>query len=230
MKLTVLACLGAALALVSGPAYALDLSGGASATSENVWRGYSVSGGEPGFNANIHASEGIFYVNLSGQTRSQLASFTSFDMTSTLGVRTELIDGVTVDGGVSYSKFFGSFIPGTDFLEMHLGAEVETGLVDVAVTGRFSPDYIFSTGDNWRVEGVVSRDFDGPLETTITPFAKAAHNTGAANYQDFGAGLRVSKGPIYLQGEYSDTKGLGLGGFAAVFADARAVVSLGVEL
>ncbi len=230
MKYTVLGLFAATLALLSGPAYAVDLSGNASVASECVWRGYSVSGGEPCFTGKIQANQGALYVSVEGRNRSQLASFTSFDMASTIGVRTEILDGVTIDGGVSYTKFFGSFVPGADFLEVHLGAEVETNIVDVAVTGYFSPDYIFSTGDNWRVEGELSRDFNGPFDMTVTPFARAAHNTGAANYQDFGAGLRIAKGPVYLEGAYSDTKGLFLGGFAAAFADSRAVVTLGVEL
>ena len=233
----VLLLIAAAIVLVTAfatrpvKAEGLDFSAGITGASERIFRGYSVTGGQPGVEAWAEADYKGFYVQVLGGNRSYDAAFSDFEVAGTAGFRHDLL-GILFDAGATYTYFGGALndcLPNPDYFEFHLAAATEIAGFNVAAAARYSPDFIFSTGDYWRYEGGLSHAIPLGFDfADFSIFANVGHNNSQfGDWQDFKAGVQADRGPFFLRASYSTTNDFPIGGWIGANADGRVLFEVG---
>ncbi|MBA2127269.1 hypothetical protein DLM45_13700 [Hyphomicrobium methylovorum] len=214
------------------------------ATSDYIFRGISLTNGDPAFQPSIELRYGIAYVGLWGSNIDGAAR--PFEMDVTAGIR-PVTGPVSWDIGVLWYTYPDSKIAGDlDYVEFKVAASITpvTNLT-MGVTGYFTPNQGFAYPETETIEGNVS--YQLPQFAMFTPtiggivgYSTSSRNSdwadgaflGQKDYTYWNAGLKLAVDKFFMDFRYWDTNigQTASNGFDNGNADSRFVFSAGVSL
>jgi len=190
--------------------YAITIGG----TSDYVFRGFSQSDENPAFQAAVDIGYGIFYAGAWGSGIDfEFGGSAEVDLYA--GIK-PVLGPVTFDAGVIYYSYPDQGGPlNVDYVELKLGASVTpiTNL-SLGVTGYWSPEYTFETGEVWTVEGYAG--YTLPQFGIFTPTISGLYGyeegeedfeafNGFDSYSYWNAGLALAVEKFTFDFRYWDT-------------------------
>lgn len=194
-----------ALCLLAAPALAgpLDFAGGFSGATERIFRGYSVTGGNPGADIWATLAYDGAYVGVAAGNRSKLATGAEYDVSGTAGYR-RAFGPITLDGSATYMTYGGTGSSPFHNWEGRIAAHGDLGGFGTTVAGVYATGFLGGMGDYWRVEGgIESPDVQiAGLDAAI--FGQGGHTlSDFGDWQDYKAGLKAQRGAIFARAYYA---------------------------
>jgi uncharacterized protein (TIGR02001 family) len=219
--------------------YSITLSG----TSDYIFRGLSLNGGEPAFQPFVEFTYGIAYLDFWGSNAgADDRNYAPYEVDVYAGIR-PVTGPISWDLGVLYySNPQSSFSSHVDYVELKIAASytLMTNLT-VGLTGYYTPDQGFAVGETETIEGNASYTLPkfAMFDPSIGGVLGWSHGTdgtgsywgiGRDDYTYWNAGLKLAVDKYWMDFRYWDTDLTKAEESGSTDAAARFVFSAGVNL
>jgi len=182
----------------------------ATGTSDYIFRGVSLSGEDPVFQASVDASYGIWYFGAWGTS---LADEGQVEIDFYTGIK-PVLGPVTFDLGVVYYTYFWDDPSDSNYFELKAGAEFSP-IKNLTLTPVFwyTPDQDENYGETWTIEGTAA--YELPAVGIFTPTVSGligftedlgdGSSLGVNDYTYWNAGLSLAVEKFTFDFRYWDT-------------------------